>query len=120
MPTSNMLEIELVVLTIAEGKLRLLASSRGLPACTLGRAEPLDRAAARLLREEVSADHLYLEQLYTFVLRRGRVVVGYLALVRNAQIKRAGAVWHPAQPLPNLRNGQRIVAEYGLTRLRSK
>jgi 8-oxo-dGTP diphosphatase len=87
-----MLEIELVVLTIAEGKLRLLASSRGLPACTLGRAEPLDRAAQRLLREEVSADHLYLEQLYTFVLRGGRVVVGYLALVRNAQIKRTGAI----------------------------
>jgi 8-oxo-dGTP diphosphatase len=115
-----MIEIELVVLTIAEGKLRLLASPRGLPARTLRRAEPLDRAAERLLRQQVSADHLYLEQLYTFALRGGRVVVGYLALVRNARIKRAGGAWHAAQPLPNLRNGQRTVAEYGLTRLRSK
>jgi len=115
-----MLEIELVVLTIEEGKLRLLASRRGLPAHALRRAEPLDRAAERLLRGEVSADHLYLEQLYTFAPRRGRVVVGYLALVRNARIKHAGSAWHAAQPLPDLRNGQHTVAEYGLARLRSK
>jgi 8-oxo-dGTP diphosphatase len=113
-----MLEIELVVLTIAEGKLRLLVSSRGLPSRTLARAEPLDRAAQRLLREEVSADHLYLEQLYTFAPRRGRVVVGYLALVRNARTKGAGSAWH--EPLPKLRNGQHTVAEYGLARLRNK
>jgi 8-oxo-dGTP diphosphatase len=113
-----MLEIQLVVLTIAEGKLRLLASPRGLPARMLSRAEPLDRAAQRLLRQEVSADHLYLEQLYTFAPRGGRVVVAYLALVRNARIKREGSEWH--EPLPNLRHGQRTVAEYGLTRLRNK
>src|SRR5580692_11162058 len=110
-----MLEIQLVVLTIGEGKLRLLASSRGLPARTLSRAEPLDRAAQRLLRQEVSADHLYLEQLYTFAPRRGRVIVGYLALVRNARTKRAESAWH--EPLPKLRNGQHAVAEYGLARL---
>jgi 8-oxo-dGTP diphosphatase len=113
-----MLEIELVVLTIAEGQLRLLASPAGLPARKLRQAEPLDRAAQRLLREEVSADHLYLEQLYTFVLRGGRVVVAYLALVRNARLKRLNSRW--CEPLPVLPNGQRAVAEYGLTRLRNK
>src|SRR5579871_5955251 len=114
-----MLEIELVVLTISEGRLRLLVSPRGLPAHILKGAEALDRAAQRLLREEISAEHMYLEQLYTFVLPGGRIVVGYLALVRNARIKRDGA-WQPARPLPSLPNGQKEVARYGLTRLANK
>src|SRR5258708_34981601 len=114
-----MLELELVVLTIAENRLRILVGPRGLPSRAVVSGEKLDRAAHRLLREEVSADHLYLEQLYTFTLSGGRAVVGYLALVRNARVRQAQSVWRAAQPLPRLVNGQKEVAHYGLTRLRN-
>jgi 8-oxo-dGTP diphosphatase len=115
-----MLELQLVVLTIAENRLRILVGPRGLPSRAVIGGEKLDRAAHLLLREEVSADHLYVEQLYTFTLSGGRVVVDYLALVRNARVRSAESAWHAAQPLPRLVNGQKEVARYGLTRLRNK
>jgi 8-oxo-dGTP diphosphatase len=115
-----MVEIQLVVLTIADGRLRLLAGPRGLPSREPEKNESLDATAARLLREEVTADHLYLEQLYTFTFRGGRIVVGYLALVRNARIKHPDRKWHRAQPLPLLGSGHREVASYGVKRLRNK
>src|SRR6266404_5592374 len=115
-----MFDLDLVVLTIVEGRLRILACPHGLPTRRMRHAEPLDRAAQRLLRQEVIADQMYLEQLYTFASNGGRVVVGYLALVRNAKIRRTGGAWHQAYRLPPFPNGQREVARYGLTRLRNK
>jgi 8-oxo-dGTP diphosphatase len=107
---SNSVFLELVVLTIEDGHLRILG---GLPAHQLPRAKPLDQAAQRLLKQEITADHTYLEQLYTFAFRGGRVVVGYLALVRNAKLNQPGRAWHSTQKLSE-------VAAYGLKRLRNK
>ena len=106
----NPVFLELVVLTIQEGHLRILG---GLPAHRLQRSEPLDQAAQRLLKQEIVADHTYLEQLYTFAFRGGRVVVAYLALVRNAKLKQPGRAWHATGALSE-------VAAYGLKRLRNK
>jgi len=107
---SNSVFVELVVLTIQDGHLRILG---GLPAHRLQKAEPLDQAAQRLLKQEVIADHTYLEQLYTFAFRGGRVVVAYLALVRNARLKQPGRAWNTTHDLSE-------IASYGLKRLRNK
>jgi len=107
---SNSLFLELVVLTIADGHLRILG---GLPAHKLQRPEPLDQAAQRLLKQEVAADHIYVEQLYTFAFRGGRVVVAYLALVLNAELNQPGRAWRSTHALSE-------VAAYGLKRLRNK
>jgi 8-oxo-dGTP diphosphatase len=115
--------LELVILAVEDGRLRILLGTRGLPHCALRGSESLDKAARELLEDEVAADHLYLEQLYTFAFphsKSARVVVAYLALVRNARPRRPGHVWFAARPLPRLGPEQRSVAAYGLTRLRNK
>ncbi len=108
-----MMELQIVALTIEGGRLRILGGRAGLPAQKLESPSALDRSAERLLKSYLTADHLYLEQLYTFVFRGGRVVVAYLALVRNARLKPRGLTWQPAE-------NQREVAAYGLKRLRNK
>ena len=91
-----------------------------MPAQKLSRITPLDLAAERLLKSEVAADHLYLEQLYTFAFPGGRVVVAYLAIVRNARLTQSGRAWHSTAPLPKLAAAEREIAAYALKRLRNK
>ncbi len=108
--------LELVILTMEDGALRLLLGPRGLPRQTLRVSETLDEAARRLLGSEVAADHLYLEQLYTF----GTGRVAYLALVHNAHPRAKGRAWRRTRPLSILNREQRRVAAYGVKRLRNK
>ena len=123
-----MVGLELVVLAIQDGQLRVLLGPQGLPGralrgASLGGVGPLDRAARALLRAEVAADQFYLEQLYTFAFPRAsarRIVVAYLALVRNARLRRPGRAWLATGRLPRLSAEQRRVLEYGLERLHNK
>jgi len=87
--------VDLLILTIREGKLRLLLSRRGkapfegrwaLPGRFVGREESAEEAARALLAEMLPVEGAYLEQLYTFsdVNRdpRGRVIsMAYLVIV---------------------------------------
>ncbi len=87
--------VDLMILSVEGGTLRVLLSRRkappfegmwALPGCFVGRDESAEQAAGRLLVEMRPPEGVYLEQLYTFTAvdrdPRGRVIsVGYLAVV---------------------------------------
>ncbi len=87
--------VDLMILTVADGKLQLFLARRvnppfsglwALPGCFVERDESAEAAARRLLEEMLPLPEVYLEQLYTFtgINRdpRGRVIsVAYLAIL---------------------------------------
>lgn len=89
------MSVDVVVLTVADGKIQALLIRRtelpqrgrwALPGGLVLKGESLDQCAARVLREEAGLAGVYAEQLYTFGVPkrdpRGRVIsVSYLALV---------------------------------------
>jgi 8-oxo-dGTP diphosphatase len=101
------LTVDLVILTVRDGRLQVLLINRGnepyrgqdaLPGGFLRAGEDLGEAAERELAEEtsLSSGHLHLEQLATYGAPnrdpRGRVVsVAYLALAPNLPIPVAGS-----------------------------
>lgn len=130
--------VDLVVLTVQSGNLRVLLIKRGIPpyrgawalpgGFVLG-SEDLDDAADRELREETGLVG-HLEQLATFGAPRrdprGRVVtVAYLAFSSNpgeitAGSDAAAAAWHPIGAVPRLAFDHDRILATGIERARSK
>lgn len=105
----------------------------GLPGGLVAPSETADQAAMRhlALKARVGADHVYIEQLYTFsAIHRdpnGRVVaVAYLGLVPWHDLKKPSqentvqSWWTPIHKLPKLAYDHREIIHIGIERLRSR
>ena len=131
--------VDIVILTIQEGVLKILLVKRRIPPfvnqCAIPggfvhEGEDLDQAALRELREETGVSDVYLEQLYSFGKPnrdpRGRVVtVAYFALISADRKLKAGsdaaeADWYPMDDLPVLAFDHAAILDYALGRLRNK
>jgi 8-oxo-dGTP diphosphatase len=130
--------VDLVVLTVHSGQLRVLLIKRGippfrgawaLPGGFVLPAEDLDAAANRELREETGLVG-HLEQLATFGAPkrdpRGRVItVAYLAFSADPGDVKAGsdaaaAAWHTVGHVPRLAFDHERILAAGVERARSK
>lgn len=134
--------VDLVLLTILDGKLQVLLTQReehpfqgclALPGAFVGMEETLDVAAQRALFQKTGLHDIYLEQLYTWgdVQRdpRMRIIsVSYYALVPGSSIRfgeiSENTVFLPVEELSEVQQGiafdhERIIA-YGRERIRSK
>lgn len=132
--------VDVVVLTIVAGVLKVLLVKRlippyqgqfALPGGFVVNDESLEEAARRELFEETGTADVYLEQLYTFGDAhrdpRGRVItVAYYALISEdksplaAGTDAAEAKWFPLSSLPDLAFDHREIIEYALQRIRNK
>jgi len=132
--------VDIVILTIQSGALKVLLVKRGtepfigrfaIPGGFVHEGESLDRAAMRELNEETGVADVYLEQLYSFGDPgrdpRGRVVtVAYFALISAERTPlRAGtdateASWFPVDAVPQLAFDHQKILDYALERLRNK
>ena len=126
-----------VILTVSEGRLRVLLIHRSgephqgmwaLPGGFPNTGESLADAAARKLLEETGVSDVYLEQLFTFDRldsESGSVAVAYFALVDPRSVRlREEPVWEPRwfplSDLPELAFNNQTVIETAMTRLRNK
>lgn len=126
-----------VILTVSEGRLRVLLIHRSgepyqgmwaLPGGVPAQGESLADAATRKLREETGVGDVYLEQLFTFDGLdgdRGAVAVAYFALVDARSVRlRDETAWEPRwfalDEVPELAFNNRMVIDTALTRLRNK
>ncbi|NJR64356.1 MAG: NUDIX hydrolase [Leptolyngbyaceae cyanobacterium CRU_2_3] len=108
-----------------------------LPGALVRQGESLEDAAYRVLAEKIRAEHLYLEQLYTFggPNRDPReadtsygvryLSVSYFALVQFADAELiadgvSGIAWYPLKQIPPLAFDHNQILEYGYRRLRNK
>jgi 8-oxo-dGTP diphosphatase len=127
--------VDLVIFTIQESSLKVLLLKRDagpfkgrmeIPGAVVKRNESLEAAALRELQEEVRAQHVYLEQLYSFGDPRrhpgNRVItVAYYALVPGDQARRvSGNGWRSVKQLPPLAFDHRRIIDYAMQRLRNK
>lgn len=135
------LAVDLVILTVRDGRLNVLLIERGRPPF-LGRLalpggfvrenEDLDHAAVRELREEtgIRGKDLHLEQLRTYASPRrdprGRVAsVAYLAVAPNLPVPVAGtdaaaARWVPVGRQPRLAFDHKVILNDAIDRARAK
>ncbi|MEC4805765.1 MAG: NUDIX domain-containing protein [Jaaginema sp. PMC 1079.18] len=108
-----------------------------LPGTLVRNGETLEKAAYRVLAAKIEAEHLYLEQLYTFG-NPGRdpreapesfgvryLSVSYFALLRYGDTKLIEITnnrtnWYPLKQLPDLAFDHREILQYGYQRLRNK
>ncbi|MBI4342958.1 MAG: NUDIX hydrolase [Candidatus Omnitrophica bacterium] len=138
--TGHAIAVDVVLLTILGGTLKLLLVKReqapyrgawALPGGLVSPEESVDDAALRELQEETNIGNIYLEQLYTFGEPnrdpRGRVItVAYYALVNwqqfqlKARQRVTEASWFPVKRLPPLAFDHRRIVDYALERLRNK
>ncbi len=98
---------------------------RALPGGFVRIDEPLDAAAVRVLRDKGKFDDLYHEQLYTFgaPMRdpRERVIsVSYLAIVPEADVQAADALWIDTATVPRLAFDHGDILAMAVRRLRAK
>ena len=133
--------VDLVVLTISDGDLKVLLLRRlvepfagewSLPGGLVHLSESLEDAARRVLNEKTGIPGIYLEQLYTFGNPgrdpRGRVItVAYYALVPIdvVPVLHAGRAerdigWHSVRPKEDIAFDHEDIVEYALTRLQNK
>jgi 8-oxo-dGTP diphosphatase len=132
--------VDVVLLTIQEGQLKVLLVKRqqrpyrgawALPGGLVSEGESVDDAVLRELQEETSIGNVYLEQLYTFGEPdrdpRGRVItVAYYALVNSQQFQLKAhqrvseAAWFAVKKLPPLAFDHERIVAYALERLRNK
>lgn len=101
-PDQLYVTVDMLILTVKEGRLNILLSQRvgppyegrwALPGRFIGHNESAEAAVEKLLEEMLPIRHAYLEQLYTFtdVNRdpRGRVIsAAYLVIVPWGQLKK--------------------------------
>jgi 8-oxo-dGTP diphosphatase len=126
-----------VILTVSEGRLRVLLIHRSagphqglwaLPGGIPALGESLADAASRKLREETGVSDVYLEQLFTFDGLDGdaaSVAVSYFALVDSRSVRlRDEPNWEPRwfelDALPELAFSNSTVLDTAMTRLRNK
>ena len=126
-----------VILTVSEGRLRVLLIHRSagphqglwaLPGGIPAPGESLADAASRKLREETGVSDVYLEQLFTFDGLDGNaasVAVSYFALVDSRSVRlRDEPNWEPRwfelDALPELAFSNSTVLDTAMTRLRNK
>ena len=126
-----------VILTVSEGRLRVLLIHRSagphqglwaLPGGIPALGESLADAASRKLREETGVSDVYLEQLFTFDGLDGNaasVAVSYFALVDSRSVRlRDEPNWEPRwfelDALPELAFSNSTVLDTAMTRLRNK
>jgi 8-oxo-dGTP diphosphatase len=140
-PLMVSLAVDLVILTIRDGKLNVLLIERGkppfhgrlaLPGGFLERGEDLDEAAVRELGEETNIEgrNLHLEQLRTYAAPgrdpRGRVVsVAYLAIAPDlpppvAGSDAAASRWMPVGGHGPLAFDHDEILAHGIERARAK
>ena len=133
--------VDLVVLTISDGDLKVLLLRRlaepfagewSLPGGLVRLTESLEDAARRVLNEKTGIPGIYLEQLYTFGNPdrdpRGRVItVAYYALVPIdvVPVLQAGRAerdigWHSVRPKEDIAFDHEDIVERVLTRLQNK
>ncbi len=131
--------VDVVILTLIEGELRLLLVRRAawpfegmwsIPGGFFEEHESLEHAAQRQLTEQTGVSDIFLEQLYTFgdPARdpRGRVItVVYYALIDAARLRpfpteNATTCWAGVAHLPPLAFDHTRIVESTLARLRGK
>lgn len=132
---SIQVSVDLVIFTVHERALKVLLVKRGvrpfkgrmeIPGAVIQENESLEQAALRELKEETSANQVYLEQLYAFGdprrNPRNRVVtVAYYALIPGDQARRvSGNGWRSVDHLPPLAFDHRRIVNYAVERLRNK
>lgn len=104
----------------------------GLPTTLVYQEESLESSARRTLAEQITVEHLYLEQLYTFgdvnnslLIRDIRdLSISYFALVRYEEAQITNDIkrtcWFTLDDLPSLSLDDDRIIEYGYRRLKSK
>jgi 8-oxo-dGTP diphosphatase len=127
--------VDLVIFTVHESALKVLLVKRSLhpfkgrmeiPGVAIRENESLEQAAMRQLKEQISARHVYLEQLYSFGdprrHPRNRVItVAYYVLVPGDQAERGRRNgWRSVGELPPLAFDHRRIIDYAMQRLRNK
>lgn len=137
---SPAVSVEVAMLTLAEGEVRVLLARRdeapfaglwSLPGRFVGPDESLEDAAIRQVRAWLGLDDVALEQLYTFGNPardpRGRVIaVVYFALIDAARLATPptgandNSGWFALHRLPRLALDHRQILETTLVRLRGK
>lgn len=139
LPPSFSLAVDVVIMTIRDGRLTVLLIERGvepylgqlaLPGGFVLPDEDLDRAAGRELGEETSIAGLYLEQVRTYAAPdrdpRGRVAsVAYLAIAPDLPVPVAGtdaaaARWIPVSDARRLAFDHDTILRDALDRARAK
>ena len=139
-PRIPVVAVDVAILTVVEGRLRILlikvkkkpySGLWALPGGIIRPTESLDQAAYRELAEQTGVRNVYLEQLYTFgEVRRDKtrraVSTVYFALLNpegpgpKTSPKYAGVDWFPVNALPGLAYDHARVIQYAVQRLRWK
>lgn len=122
-------DVRVAAFTIADDELYVLLDrsdgTQQLPRSALSSLESIDLQARDSLRSHLGAAEQYMEQLYTLTVVEGgvwRIVVSYVALVSSPeglQKPKAGR-WERASSLDLLGQGDALVFEYALFRVRAK
>jgi 8-oxo-dGTP diphosphatase len=131
--------VDLVLMTVANGDLRVLLQRRGeaphkgvhaLPGGFVGVAESLDDAAKRILADKAGLSDAWLEQLYSFGdpardPRMRIVTIAYFALLPADELAAAlpgrdDLMLAPIGAIPKLAFDHDAIVDHAVTRLRGK
>ena len=128
--------VVVVLMTISEGALKTLfvrhdRSRWALPSGGPGTAEPLHKAAGRIIQEQVGVHVDYLEQLFTFgntvnARGQGAIEISYFGLVPSALLRstqladRQAVNWYAQSDQPRLVDGHAEIVQAARHRLRGK
>jgi 8-oxo-dGTP diphosphatase len=125
----SVIDVRIVLFSIQQGELWVaLARAHGnweLPTVSLNAAESLDAAALRALKDNLGAEHRYIEQLYSLAIEDApdpSVLIAYLGIAEagTSRLGATGAAWKPALSLPAVPAIDARIVDYALVRLRAK